>query len=123
MRQVSGILSLLVLCVAGCVSKKEAEKQARQAYLAGQQQAARQFQSQRPPQVMVQGPVRNPVVPWVEDLTLAKAIVDADYTGFMNPILVRVIRNGQMVVEMKGSDLLHHQDFALEPGDIVDIVP
>ena len=97
--------------------------QARQAYLAGQQQAAKQWQSQQPPQVVVHGPVRNSVVPWVENLTLAKAIVDADYTGFMNPVLVRVIRNGQMVEEMKGSDLLHRQDFPLEPGDIVDLIP
>jgi hypothetical protein len=118
-----GILFLLVLLLTGCVSKKEAEMQARQAYLAGQQQAAKQWQAERPPQVVVRGPVRNPVVPWEEGLGVAKAIVTADYTGFMNPVLVRVIRNGQMVQEMKGSDLLHHQDFPLEPGDIVDIVP
>jgi len=123
MRQVIGILSLLVLLLAGCVSKKEAEMQARQAYLAGQQQAAKEWQSKRPPEVVVHGPVRNSVVPWVEDLTLAKAIVDADYTGFMNPVLVRVIRNGEMVEEMKGIDLLHHQDFPLQPGDIVELVP
>jgi hypothetical protein len=123
MRQVIGILSLLLLFLAGCVSKKEAELKAQQAYMAGQAQAAKQWQSQRPPEVVVRGPVRNPVVPWTEGLTLAKAIVDADYTGFMNPILVRVIRNGQMIEEMKGIDLLHHRDVPLEPGDIVDIVP
>ena len=71
----------------------------------------------------MQGPVRNPVVPWTEGLTLAQAIVDADYTGFMNPKLVRVIRNGQIIEEMKGIDLLHHQDVPLETGNIVDIVP
>jgi hypothetical protein len=122
MRQITGIL-FLVLLLTGCVSKKEAEMQARQAYMEGQQQAAKQWQAERPPEVIVHGPVRNPTVPWVDDLSLAQAIVDADYTGFMNPILIRVIRNGQMVEEMKGIDLLHHQDFPLEPGDIVDIVP
>lgn len=91
--------------------------------MAGQAQAAKQWQSQRPPEVVVRGPVRNPVLPWTEGLTLAKAIVDADYTGFMNPILVRVIRNGVMIEEMKGIDLLHGRDVPLEPGDIVDIVP
>jgi hypothetical protein len=121
MRQVIGILLLFVF--AGCVSKNEADMQARNAYLAGQAQAAKQWQAQQPPQVVVRGPVRNPVVPWVEDLTLAKAIVDADYTGFMNPILVRVIRNGQIVEELRGIDLLHRQDFPLQAGDIVDIVP
>jgi hypothetical protein len=121
MRQIIGILSLLVLFVAGCVSKKEADMQARQAYMAGQAQATKEWQLQRPPEVFVQGKVRNPVVPWVEDLTLAKAIVEADYTGFMDPILVRVIRNGQMIAEMKGIDLLHHQDVPLQPGDIVQL--
>jgi hypothetical protein len=123
MRQLPAILSLLFLFLAGCVSHKVADLQARQAYMAGQQQAVKQWQSQRPPEVVVRGPVRNPVIPWVEDLTLAKAIVDADYTGFMNPILIRVIRNGQMIDEMKGIDLLHGHDAPLEPGDIVEVIP
>jgi hypothetical protein len=121
MRLAIGIFAVLFL--AGCVSKKQADLQARQAYMAGQAQAAKQWQSQRPPEVVVRGPVRNPVVPWTEGLTLAKAIVDADYTGYMNPHFVRVIRNGLMIEEMKGIDLLHHHDVPLEPGDIVDIVP
>jgi hypothetical protein len=123
MRQVAGILFLLALFLAGCVSKKQADLRAHQAYMAGQAQAAKEWQAQHLPQVAVRGPVRNPVVPWTEGLTLAKAIVDADYTGFMNPIFVRVIRNGQMVEELKGIDLLHGSDFPLEAGDIVDIVP
>src|SRR5271170_4979329 len=104
MRQVTGIL--LVLLLAGCVSRKEADLRVRAAYLEGQQQAARQWQSQQPPQITVRGPVRNPVVPWQDDLTLAKAIVDSNYTGFMNPVLIRVIRNGETVEALKGIDLL-----------------
>jgi PBP1b-binding outer membrane lipoprotein LpoB len=113
---------LLVFLLSGCVSRQQAESKAQQAYMAGQAQAAKQWQSQQLPEVVVRGPVRNPVVPWTEGLTLAQAIVDADYTGFMNPILVRVIRNGQMIEEMKGIDLLHHHDVPLEAGDIVEIV-
>ncbi len=90
--------------------------------MAGQAEAAKQWQERRPPLVVVRGPVRNPTVAWTEDLTLAKAILAADYTGFMDPILVRVIRNGQMIEELKGIDLLHGQDVPLQPGDIVDIV-
>ena len=121
MRRVISII-VLICVLAGCVSKKTADERARQAFQAGQDQAAKQWQEKRPPEVVVRGPVRNPAIPWTEDLTLAKAIVDADYTGFMNPVLVRVIRNGQMVEEVKGIDLLHGQDFPLEAGDIVDIV-
>lgn len=116
-------LLLTIFLAAGCETKKAAQIQAQQAYLAGQQQASKQWQVQRPPEVVLRGPVRNNTVPWEDGLTLAKAIVDAEYTAFMNPLAIRVIRDGAIVADMKGVDLLHHQDFPLEPGDIVDIVP
>lgn len=124
MRRFVGSFLLLTLLAVGCESKREAKLQAQQAYLAGQASAAQiaQSQTQRHPQVIVQGTVRNPVVPWTEGLTLAHAIVAADYTGFMNPIYVRVIRNGQMVEEIRGVDLLHGQDFPLQAGDIVMLI-
>ncbi len=96
---------------------------ARDAYMAGQLQGTRQWQAQQPPQVIVRGPVKNPVVPWTEGLTLASAIVTADYTGFMNPISVRVVRNGRVAVDVKGVDLLHGQDAPLQPGDIIVLGP
>jgi hypothetical protein len=123
MRQAIAIFTLLLLVLTGCETKKEAEMQAREAYMEGQAQAAKQWREQQPPQVFMRGPVRHPAVPWTDGLTLAQAIVAAEYTGYMNPIFIRVIRNGQMVEEMKGIDLLHHHDFPLEAGDVVDIVP
>jgi hypothetical protein len=118
---------LAVLAGAGCVSENKARNQARQAYLAGQQQAtmqaAQRARQQQGPVVFMQGPVRNPVVPWEEGLTLSQAVVKAEYTAFMNPLLVRVIRNGQIAGEYKGIDLLHHEDMPLEDGDTVLIVP
>ncbi len=75
--------------------------------------------SQPLPEVYVRGPVRHPTVDWTDDLTLAQAIVAADYTGFMNPVLVRVIRHGQVAETMRGVDLLRHKDVPLEPGDII----
>jgi hypothetical protein len=123
------VLSLMLALVAcaGCVSQKKARDQARQAYLAGQQQAtmqsAQRARLQQGPVVFMQGPVRNPVVPWEEGLTLSQAIVKAEYTAFMNPLLVRVIRHGQIAGEYKGIDLLHHEDMPLEDGDTVLIVP
>jgi hypothetical protein len=41
----------------------------------------------------------------------------------MNPMLVRVTREGQIIAELKGSDLLRHKDVDLQPGDIVDVIP
>ena len=100
--------------------------EAGQAYVNGQQQAlqAQQHAQQaQGPSVFLQGPVQNPVVPWRDEMTLSQAIVDAVYTGFMNPRLVRVLRDGQVAGELRGIDLLHHQDLALQPGDTVLIIP
>jgi hypothetical protein len=129
MRKFLPVLSFLlaVLTGAGCVSQKKAKEQGRQAYAAGQaqamQQAAQRAPQERGPVVFVQGPVRNPVVPWEEGLKLSQAIVNAEYTSFMNPMLVRVLRHGQIAGEYKGIDLLHHEDMELEEGDTVLIVP
>jgi len=124
----TAVLCLLIGVVAGagCVSHKKAQMEARQAYIAGQEQAmqsALRARQQQGPVVFVRGPVRNPVVEWQEGMKLSQAVVDADYTGFMNPVLIRVLRNGQIVGEFKGIDLLHHQDMDLEDGDTVIIVP
>jgi hypothetical protein len=114
-------LSLAVLSQTACETKREARLQAQEAYVAGQQQALQQTQG-KPPFVTVNGPVRNPVIPWTEDLTLAKAIVAADYTGYLRPRLVRVTRQGE-TTSVKTSDLLNGQDQPLQPGDIVEVVP
>jgi hypothetical protein len=87
------------------------------------QQAARRAREEQGPVVFMEGPVRNPVVPWEEGMKLSEAIVKAEYTSFMNPMLVRVLRNGQVAGQFKGIDLLHHEDMALEDGDTVLIVP
>src|SRR5580658_10112166 len=127
MRTAYLFLLLAVLAGAGCVSQKKAKEQARQAYLAGQQQgmqqAGQRARQEEGPVVFVQGPVRNPVVPWEEGMKLSQAIVKAEYTAFMNPMLIRVLRNGQVAGEFKGIDLLHHEDMELEDGDTVLIVP
>ena len=117
-------LLLVMLAAAGCASRKKEQLAARQAYIAGQEQAlqtAVRAQQQQGPVVYVQGPVRNPVVEWKEGMTLSQAIVAAEYTAFMNPELIRVLRNGQVAGQFKGIDLLHHQDMDLEAGDTVII--
>ena len=116
------LILILILPAAGCVTKKQAQWDARQAYVAAQQQQSRQMDPQHPA-VFVQGPVQNPVVPWEDGLKLSQAIINAVYTGFMNPMDVRVLRQGQVVGDFKGIDLLHHADMALEPFDTVLIMP
>lgn len=121
------LMAALFLCLgvilAGCESHRAAREQAREAYAAGQAQAAARQQQTllqlQHPTVTVQGPVLNGVVPWSDGLTLRQAIVAAQYTGFMNPASIRVVREGQMVGQFRGIDLLHGQDMALRPGDLV----
>jgi hypothetical protein len=115
-------LSLAIISGTGCVSRKQERLDAQRAYAAGQEQAMRARQEQGPV-VFVQGPVRNPAVPWQEGMKLSQAVVAAEYTAYMNPMLVRVLRDGKAVGEFKGVDLLHHEDMDLENGDTVVIVP
>lgn len=122
MRAILPLLLASAVVLSACISKKRAQDEARQAYAAGQAAAAKQWQAEKPPEVVLRGPVRNPVIAWTDDLTLAKAIVDADYTGFLTPRVIRVIRNGQMIAEMPGVDLLRHHDVPLQPGDIIDVI-
>jgi len=70
--------------------------------------------------VLVQGDVRNAIVPWTEELTLARAIVAADYIGKWSPHSIAVIRNGRSQ-RISTTRLLHGDDMYLEPGDIVEI--
>jgi hypothetical protein len=111
---------------AGCVSEKKAKLEAMQAYAAGQEQASQaaiQAQQQEGPVVFVQGLVNRPVVQWEEGMKLSKAIVTAQYTGIMDPRLIQVLRNGQIVGEFKAIDLLNRHDMDLEAGDTVVVVP
>jgi hypothetical protein len=118
---IAGSLAVLVLPLTGCETRRQARLEAQQAYVAGQQQALEQS-SPKAPVVIVNGPVRNSVIPWTEDLTLAKAILAADYTGYLRPRLIRVTRKGE-TTEVKTSELLNGLVMPLESGDILEVVP
>jgi len=117
---------LLAATLGGCVSKSKAKAQARAAYLAGQQQAMMrmqqaQMQSQGPC-VTINGDVRNHVVPWTEGMTLAKALVAADYYGATEPGQVIIVHNG-IASRIDARQLLSGTDFPLQPGDVVQLMP
>jgi hypothetical protein len=108
--------------ISGCVSKATAQAQARAAYLQGQQQALERMQQNqaRGPTVTFMGEVRNQLIPWTADLTLARAIVAADYYGQTDPTSIVVIRDGQQTV-YDPKKLLQGNDVLLEPRDVVEI--
>jgi hypothetical protein len=117
---------LLAVTFAGCVSKSKAEAERRKAYIAGQQQAiarVQQMQTQgQGPCVTVNGEVRNHVVPWEEGMTLAKALVAADYLGVSDPAQILILRNG-VAKRVQPKQLLSGSDIPLQVGDVVHLVP
>jgi molybdopterin converting factor small subunit len=115
---------LLCSALAGCVTKAQAQAQARAAYLAGQQEALMRLQQTQAqgPSVRINGPVRNPVVPWTPGLTLSQAIMAADYQAAGDPTEILVVRNSR-ASRVNVRSLLSGQDVPLQPGDVVQIVP
>jgi hypothetical protein len=71
--------------------------------------------------VYFRGYVRKPVVTWKEDLTLAKAILEAEYTGQWDPRLITITRRGQVFRVNPRRLLSGLEDPALEPGDIIEV--
>jgi hypothetical protein len=115
------VLSILLAFTTGCETKSRARFETRQAYVQGQEQGLEQS---RPKSliVTVTGHVNNSIIPWTEDLTLGKAILAADYTGYLDPRLIRVTRNGR-TTDIKPGALLQGQDVPLQAGDVVELVP
>ena len=113
-------LAALVLALAtlGCKTKKVAAQGPPPVYMdpAAAQEAMRQAQMV----VQIRGDVRNRIIPWSEDLTLAGALVEAHYIGRWDPLSVTVTR-GRKVQRFSASRLLGGGDMFLEPGDVIDI--
>ncbi len=114
----AGAIAILIpMLVSGCVSKAKADAQARTAFLAGQQQALQQMQV-RGPSVTVLGEVRNKLIPWTADLTLAKAVLAAEYYGAKDPTEIIIVRDGEQI-PVEASRLLSGEDIPLQPRDII----
>ena len=118
-------LLLLAAAFAGCVSKSQAKAQERAAYIRGQQEAVARIQQAQTqgqgPCITVNGEVRNRVVPWTEGMTLAKAIMAADYCGAADPGQIIVVHNG-IARRIELQQLMSGVDVPLQPGDIVQLM-
>ncbi|HLP78950.1 MAG TPA: hypothetical protein VK327_18775 [Candidatus Paceibacterota bacterium] len=119
---------LFAAAFTGCVSKKEAQAQARMAYLAGQRDAIAKLNEGKNPTIQPDasqssnvtfvGPVENPVVPWVPGLTLAKAILTAVYHSQTDPAMIVIHRPNEQI-QVDPVRLLDGGDIALKPGDVI----
>ena len=122
MKRFSILLPVIALAAAGCGGKSnQAALREQDAFLRGRQQAIESQQLSQQPAVWFRGLVRNPRVPWHENLTLAEAILAAGYTGALNPSGIRVIRQGQTYHVDPKQLLRGVEDPPLEPGDIVEL--
>jgi hypothetical protein len=110
---------LLALVAAGCVTRSQANAQARKAYQAGQKSAFA-FIAVEGKVVVVDGPVQHANVPWVEGLTLSQAIATAEYTGRHNPRVITIIRQGEEI-SVNPRNLLGGHVVPLQPGDTITI--
>jgi len=114
------VFLLLAVVLTGCVTKGTARREAEKAMIATQQ-SAMAAQANQEPAVWFRGDVRNQRVPWTEGLTLAEALVAAQYTGNWDPHRITLTRQGE-VFTINPRRLLRGQDNPeLEPGDLIDV--
>jgi hypothetical protein len=74
------------------------------------------------PNINFIGPVKNPVVPWTTDLTLAQALISAQYTVRSDPREIILIRKG-VASRIDPKKLLIGEDIPLQAGDIIQVNP
>src|SRR5438876_688169 len=118
-----GVGICLLIALSGCTTKSKSASPAQQAFAAVQQQQAMAAMRQNQgPNVTVFGPVRNSIVPWEEELTVAKAIVAADYLGASDPHQIIVVRKGRGI-RVDPKQLLKGKDIPLQPGDVIQMTP
>jgi len=118
--RISVLLFLLALGPAGCVTKSEADAQARKAFMAGQQAALMRMQQNQGLSVTFMGEVAIPVIPWTPDMTLARALVAANYRGAVEPSEILILRAGR-AIRIEPRQLLTGEDVPLMAGDMVEI--
>ena len=125
------LILAVIWTVASCAGhKNKNDEQLRRAYAAGAAAARMQMQqsqTQQPvippsgdPQVRILGAVKNPVLIWSDGLTLARALVLAEYQRNSAPSSITIYRNNQPL-QIDPQAVLNGADYPLFPGDIVYI--
>lgn len=109
----------LILMVSGCVTGSHANAQAQAAFAAGQQQAI--AQQTAGPTVHFRGDVKKTTLPWTEELSLAQALVAAEYSGLWDPHIILIIRKGETFRIDPKRVLRGLEDPMLEPNDTVEV--
>ena len=111
---------VILVALAGCTTQSKSNARARAAFVAGQRQAMLRAMQPQEPSVRVNGNVKNPVIPWTEELTVARAVIAAGYSGHRDPRVILIVRNGQEI-QLDPGQLLRGEDVPLQSGDVVEI--
>ena len=107
--------------LTGCTTKSEARREARDAYLAGQNQVLLQQQAEaQAPSVTIVGPVQNSKVPWIAGLTLVQALATANYLDSQGPKQIIITRNGENAT-LDPNVLFNGSVVPLEAGDVIEL--
>jgi hypothetical protein len=116
------VISLLALALSGCTTKSTERLKEQNAFLTGQNAALRQqaHSTSQTPGVTVVGAVQNSQVPWVAGLTLAQAVITANYIGTQEPRQIIITRNGESAT-LDAKVLLDGADIPLEIGDVIEL--
>jgi hypothetical protein len=116
------LLGLVVLsALTGCESDARKHAERARAFEQGRQQGLQEAEEKNQPVVLFRGDVRNPRVPWKEGITLAQALLVAQYTWSWDPRSITVTRDGQTYTINPRRFLRGQEDPELEPGDVVEV--
>jgi hypothetical protein len=114
------VFLLFALALNGCATKATVRHEAEKAFIEAQQRAQAEQESQQPA-VWFRGDVRNQRVTWTEGLTLAQALIAAQYTFNWDPHIITVTRQGEVHPVNPRRLLRGQEDPLLEPGDVVEV--
>ncbi len=73
------------------------------------------------PTVTIQGNVQYPAVVWHDEMTLARALLLAQYRGYGNPFGISITRNGRRYPINMNQFLRGQINPLLNPGDLVEV--
>lgn len=112
---------LLSLLLAGCVTENTADLRSREAFQRGRNSVIQL--APVPVSVTIIGPVRNRSLLWADGLTLARAILAADYVPEKEPTAIFLTRGGQTQQFTAEQLLGGNEGPLLLPGDMIEIRP
>lgn len=113
-------LLILAAVASGCITRSQAKADAQAAYLAGQRDTLASLARSQNTSIVVIGPVQNREIPWTDGMTLAQAIVAANYSAPGSPKEIILLRRGESA-SIDPTDLLGGHDVPLEPGDTITL--